>query len=186
MSGQHAFGEGEFTIRLTVTDSSGKRSTVRWDLIVLPAPDFIAGQGTFISPPGAAGHAAARSGIARFAFMSPPAGDRQARSKALVRFDTAGMRFRSGRIDSLKTLGAQVRYRGSGSLNGEQGYRFMLAATRAGGAGSAVDRVHVRIWHRDPRTGAEIIDYDNAHGGAAPTGGTRLLVEGATGTAGFN
>jgi len=147
VSGQHVYeSEGfEYTVVLTVTDSRGKRSSTRWDLIVLPAPDFIAGQGSVASPPGAAGAAGGRPGIARFAFVSPPAKDAQAAGRARVRFDTPGMRFRSSKIDSLEAQGLQVRYRGSGSLNGKPGYQFMLAADRGADAARKVERVHVRI-----------------------------------------
>lgn len=188
VSGQHVYeSEGfEYTIVLTVTDSSGKRSSTRWDLIVLPAPDYIAGQGSLIAPPGAAGAAGGRPGVARFAFMSPPAKDAQAAGRARVRFDTPGMRFRSSKVDSMEAQGLQVRYRGSGSLNGKQGYQFMLAATRAAEAGRQVERAHVRIWHRDPRSGAEVVDYDNAPGAHAAAAGSQRVIDEAAPPAGFD
>ena len=62
----------------------------------------------------------------------------------------------------------RARYEGSGKLNGKPGYRFVLGAQH-GGEGPG--RVHVRITHADPASGAELVDYDNqGQGNALLTG----------------
>lgn len=180
VTGQHAFDEGEFTIRLTVTDASGKRTVVRYALIVPAAPDAMSGQGVFMSPPWAAGPAALRPTLATVAVMAPAGSDGVALGKALVRFATAGMRLRSTHIASLERQGTQLRYRGEGKLNGVPGYRFMLAA--APGSDGGLERAHVRIWRRDPRMGAAQVAYDSfppGHDSAAAAGQQAIPAEGS-------
>ena len=60
------------------------------------------------------------------------------------------------------------RFEGSGTLNGTGDYRFALA-TAAGGAGQP-GRVALKIWHLDPVTRAEVVDYDNLAAGPGNTG----------------
>ncbi|MGX4640366.1 PKD domain-containing protein [Massilia sp. SYSU DXS3249] len=154
VTGQHTYqNEGEFTITLTVTDSRGKRTTIRLGIDVLPAGPCTCGRGTFTSPPGASGASgvlATQPGLATFAFSSSA-------GKGSVRFDTGGLHLRSTQATPEGRNG-QVRYRGSGILNGARGYQFLLTATRSP---DGTDRVGVRIWHRDPRSGANVVDYDN-------------------------
>lgn len=167
LTGQHTYqNDGEFTITLKVTDSSGKSTTVSLGIDVLPAGPCTCGRGTFASPRGASGVVAARSGLATFAFSSHA-------GKSSVRFDTAGLHLRSTRATQQGRDG-QVQYQGSGTLNGASGYQFLLTATRSP---DGRDRVGVRIWHRDPRSGARVVDYDNMRDGVG-TDAAGSIVEG--------
>ena len=59
-------------------------------------------------------------------------------------------------------LGARAQYKGIGTFNGVAGYRFLLTAVDgqvSGGGG--VDRFRIKIWHQDPDTQADVVDYDN-------------------------
>lgn len=169
VTGQHTYrNEGEFTITLTVTDSRGKRATVRLGIDVLAAGACTCGRGTFTSPQGASSLVAGQPGLATFAFSSRA-------GKDSVRFDTGGLHLRSTRAKPEGRNG-QVRYRGSGTLNGASGYQFLLTATRSP---DGMDRVGMRIWHRDPQSGAHVVDYDNMRnrGGADAAGS--IVEEGA-------
>lgn len=67
-----------------------------------------------------------------------------------------------------------MRYRGSGTVNGAGNYRFALEA--ASGAASQ-GRLHMKIWHRDERTQAEVVDYGNLRAGvtaAAASAGSAI------------
>ena len=70
--------------------------------------------------------------------------------------------------------GGTVRLEGSGSTHrGQGGYSFSLVTT----AGTAdVGRFGLRVWHLDPVTRAQVVDYDNQ---AAKNGGrSGVMVEG--------
>jgi probable HAF family extracellular repeat protein len=159
VSGQHAYAApGIYTAALTVIDSSGQGTTVQRKITVTGAGNYIAGEGWFMSPPGASRMAGKQGGIATFAVLSgADNGMATAQGNASIEFSAAGINFRSGHIDSQSVQGGQVQYSGKGSVNGAAGYNFMLAAT----SGTGKDRVRIRIWHDEPGSKAEIVDYDN-------------------------
>jgi probable HAF family extracellular repeat protein len=163
VSGQHAWrAAGIYTVTLTVTDNAGKSTTVRRTVAVCAHASASAGAGVFLSPPGALKAAPARGGaVASFAFLSA-GGDGQ----PAVRFTAGTLDFRSSQVATPGADGARMRYDGIGTVNGKPGYRFTLTATVAARAGADRDRVHVRIWHRDPATQADVVDYDNGIGAA--------------------
>ncbi|MGJ9418994.1 PKD domain-containing protein [Massilia sp. CMS3.1] len=157
VSAQHAFrAAGIYTVRLTVTDSSGKSSTVERKVVVCGAKAAITGEGAFASPGNAARSGARRGAIGRFAFLSEGADGR----KAAVEVNVAGLALRSSQVDAVTLDGGRVQYSGRGSVNGRGNYRFTLMAT-SGAKSGAKDRIHVRIAHTDPRSKVEVVDYDN-------------------------
>lgn len=180
VSGQHVYAApGIYTAALIVTDSSGQSTTVQRKITVSGAGAYIAGEGWFVSPPGASRMAARQGGIARFAVLSPAAnGVAVAQGKASgIEFSAAGINFRSGQIDAQSMRGGSVQYSGRGSVNGSGGFYFTLS----GVTGTSNGRIRVRIWHYAPDTKAEVVDYDNQPGSSASgtdPGGT-LVGEGA-------
>ena len=70
------------------------------------------------------------------------------------------MALRSSLVDPVTAEGNRLRYSGQASVNGKGGYRFPLAAIRSAKTGGK-DRIHVRITHNEPGTGAQVVDYDN-------------------------
>jgi probable HAF family extracellular repeat protein len=165
VSAQHVYRKaGIHTVRLSVTDSDGKTSTVLRTVVVCGNGAWVAGEGWLMSPSGAAGGAQARQGVSSFALLSPAGG---AMDQAALWFDAPGLSLRSERIESLQTDGARLRYQGSATVNGVAGHRFELSATMASKSGAA-QRLRLRVWHQDARTRAEVLDYDN---GKADAGG---------------
>jgi hypothetical protein len=66
------------------------------------------------------------------------------------------MTFRSVAYDWLVVSGARAQYKGTGALNGEPGYSFILTATdgdQSGGGG--IDRFRLKVW------GSNGVIYDN-------------------------
>ena len=184
VSAQHAFrSAGIYTVRLTVTDSGGKSSTVERKVIVRGNGAAVSGEGAFASPSRAANAGAPRGAIGRFAFLSEGA----SASKAAVEVNVAGLALRSSQVEAVTLDGSRVQYSGQASVNGRANYRFTLTATSGAKTGGK-DRLHVRIAHIDPRTKAEVVDYDNgalalAKGAARPAAaagveGTVVLGEG--------
>lgn len=169
VSGQHAYrAPGVYKVRLTVSDSAGERSVAQSTVVVSASGIVLAGDGRFLSARGASRLAPHDAGIARFSFRS--SGDTAQDGKAAIRFSAPGIEFDSGGYDVLAHDPARVRYEGSGALNGRPGYRFVLSVAQDGATAGA-SRIHVRITHRDAVTGAEVLDYDNAVGGAGAAAG---------------
>lgn len=161
MTAQHTYNEGEFRVTFTITDSTGKSTTLHWSLDIRPAPDTLSGQGTFISPPGANRIAPLQSGLASFAYRAPAQGQgRPAKGQTAARLETAGLRFHSDQVEAVTVRGPHVQFEGSGSINRAGGYRFVMKALRGKAAGGQ-DRVGMRIWHHDARRGTDVVDYDN-------------------------
>ena len=160
VSGQHAYRKaGIYTVRLTVTDSGGKRSTVQRNVVVCASgAAIVAGEGSFISPPNALVREP-RAGIAQFAFLS------EADGKVAVQFEVAGMVFRGSGINSVTLGDARLRFSGAGTLNGSDGYRYTLTASDGAHAQDGKSRFGIRISHLDPVTKQEVVDYDNQPAG---------------------
>lgn len=178
VSAQHAFrAAGIYTVRLTITDVSGKSSTVERKVAVCGCAAATTGVGAFASPANAAAAGARRPSIGSFAFLSEGADGR----KAAVEVNVAGMALRSSRVEAVTLDGARVQYSGQGSVNGKGGYRFVLTATNGAKAGGK-DRIHVRIAHTEPGSKAEVVDYDN--GSAAGTAGAAQTLARAAAAAG--
>lgn len=156
-SAQHAFAApGIYTVTLTVTDSSGMSTTVQKKITVVGTGTYLAGEGWFMSPPGASRMAKKRGGIATFAVLSN-AGNARGAAQANVEFTAAGISFRSQQIDAQSIRGGSVQYSGRGSVNGAGGYSFILH----GVTGTSNGRIRVRIWHYAPGSKVEVVDYDN-------------------------
>jgi hypothetical protein len=68
--------------------------------------------------------------------------------------------FRSESADWLVMEPTRGRYAGSGSLNGKEGYRFLITAIDGKDTGGQ-DRIRMRIWTVDPASGQEVPAYDN-------------------------
>jgi len=174
VSGQHAYRAADiYTVKLTVTDSSGKSSTVQRKVVVCASgAAIVAGEGSFISPRGALAHEP-RPGIAQFAFVS------EADGKVAVQFEVAGMAFRSTAINSVTLGEARLQFSGTGTVNGSDGYRFTLTASDGARSQDGQHRFGIRISHVDPVTKQQVVDYDNRtagrDGSAVSAGGTMLI-----------
>ena len=154
VSGQHAYRTpGIYTVRLAITDSTGKSSTAERKVVVSNTQAAVAGQGAFASPANTASAGQRRSGVGSFAFLSEGA------HKA-VEVDVAGLALRSTQVDAVSSDGTRVSYSGRASVNGRANYRFTLTAINGAKTGGK-DRVHVRIAHTEPGSAIEVVDYDN-------------------------
>jgi probable HAF family extracellular repeat protein len=171
-SATHVYARpGIYTLTAQVTDQSGMSATVsRKVVVVAPAAGVTAGMGAFVSPPGAVKKSPAQSGKARFALFAPAAGQG---AKPLLLFNTGGFGFRSENFKAVAVQGGQVRFEGSGRTERGGACSFSLVTT----AGTAdAGRFALRIWHADPATRAQVVDYDNQAGKDGAGGG--VVVEG--------
>lgn len=163
VSGSYTYpSSGIYKAALTVTDNTGRSAQVSQDIVVYdPAGGYVTGGGWILSPPGAYRLDTSLSGRATFGFVSKyergatvPSGHTQ------FRFVSAKFGFSSTSYDWLVVAGARAQYKGTGALNGVEGYKFMLTAIDGDKIGQA-DRFRIKIFHTNPDTGEDVIDYDN-------------------------
>lgn len=165
VSGTHTYpSAGIYEIKLTVTDKDGGSdySVSKYVVIYDPEGGFVTGGGWINSPAGAYVSDPALTGTANFGFVSKykkgatvPTGVTQ------FNFQVADLNFHSGAYDWLVIAGARAQYKGTGTINGEGEYGFMLTAVDGqinGGGGS--DKFRIKIWDK----ASEAVVYDNMLG----------------------
>jgi hypothetical protein len=177
-SGSHAYTTpGIYTVTANVVDLAGKSAAVSRTIVAFDrSTGFAGGNGWFMSPQRANKTARGPASKASFSFIAPSmAGAKSMITKSQLRFNVAGLSLRSENIKPVVGQSAHGQFEGSGTVNGKGDYKFTLdttagAAARQGEPG----RFALKIWHIDPATKAQVVDYDNTGPGAA--GGT--VVEG--------
>jgi len=114
---------------------------------------FVTGGGWMYSPAGAYTLDRSLEGKATFGFVSQYLKDAKVpRGSTKFQFHAAGFTFKSTGYDWLVVGGSQAQYKGSGTVNGEGDYGFMLTAKDG-----APDTLRLEVW--DKATDATI--YDN-------------------------
>jgi probable HAF family extracellular repeat protein len=178
-SGAHNYTTpGIYTVTANVVDLAGKSVAVSRKIVAYdPSAGVVGGIGAIMSPQGANRKEGNQAGKATFSFVAPTLASAKARSaKAQLHFNVGTMSFRSENLRPVTVLGAHGQFQGNGTINGAGDYKFTLATT-AGAAGEGEPgRFSLRIWHIDPATKAEVVDYDNRSARPAVAGGP--LVEG--------
>ena len=165
VTGTHAYTEaGIYTIGLEVTDSTGLSATVSREVVVYdPSAGFVTGGGWLWSPVGAYREDETLAGRANFGFVSKyKKGAKVPTGNTEFRFHAADLNFHSGNYDWLVVSGARAKYKGTGTINGQGEYKFMLTAVDSAipGGGDA-DRFRIKIWEYDEENDVDVIIYDN-------------------------
>jgi PKD repeat protein len=158
---------GVYTISLTLTDDDGGEASITSEYVVIynPTGAFVTGGGMIDSPPGAFPEDPDLTGKAGFGFVSKyqkgqttPGGNTQ------FRFHAADIAFHSTSYDWMVVAGPKAIFKGSGEVNGDGNFGFLLSAIdgdQPGGGG--VDRFRIKIWDKD---NFDIVVYDNGLGDA--------------------
>lgn len=183
---------GVYTVTARIVDRAGQGAAVSRRIVVQdPAGAFLGGAGTFLSPPRAGRLASSAAGMADFSFVAPAApgaastlsaeaaarAGAPAAAQAGLRFNSAGLHFRSKTLAPVGVQGGRAQFAGSGTVNDTGDYRFAMAITAGAAVGKGEPaRFSLRIWHLDPATRAEVVDYDSGDGGNGAAG--RPLVDG--------
>jgi PKD repeat protein len=167
VSGTHTYtAAGVYTITLTVTDKDSGSGTATFQFVVVydPAGGFVTGGGWITSPAGACklgSCAESTTGKASFGFVAKyqkgatvPTGNTE------FQFRAGNLNFKSASYDWLVVAGARAQYKGSGTINGQGDYGFILTAVDGqvtGGGG--VDKFRIKITDQ-----AGNVVYDNQMG----------------------
>lgn len=114
-----------------------------------PDGGFVTGGGQIESPAGAYAYDPTATGRASFGFVSKyqkgatiPTGNTE------FQFQAGSFTFSSSAYEWLVISGAKAQYKGSGTLNGESGFGFMLTATDAQVSGGGdTDKFRIKIWN---------------------------------------
>ena len=165
VTGSHAYTEpGVYTVSLNVTDDDGGWDTTVFEYVVVydPSAGFVTGGGWISSPEGAYMPDPALVGKATFGFVSRyKKGAKIPTGETEFQFKVADLNFHSSSYQWLVIAGPNAKYKGSGTINGEGEYGFMLTATDEMLTPSTdVDMFRIKIW--DITTG--FIIYDNEMG----------------------
>lgn len=150
---------GVYSITLTVTDNNGDSGTALFQYVVVydPTGGFVTGGGWISSPMGAYTLNPFMAGKATFGFVSKykkgatvPTGNTE------FQFKVANLNFRSEIYQWLVVAGAKAQYKGTGTINGEGNYGFMLTAID-GDIKGTTDKFRIKIWDQNNDT----LLYDN-------------------------
>ena len=177
-SSSHTYTQpGVYTVEVTVTDDADDSATAT-SLIVIydPGGGFVTGGGWIDSPVGAYVPEPDAAGPARFGFVSQykkgatvPTGSTQ------FQFQAGDVNLHSNQFEWLVVSGARAQFRGTGSVNGVDGYRFTVTVIDGDVIGKGqVDRFRMRIW--EPSGG---LVYDNQMGAADSDDPTTAITQGS-------
>ncbi|MFV1989231.1 MAG: PKD domain-containing protein [Acidimicrobiales bacterium] len=173
---------GIYSVTVTVTDSDGATTTAQADTYVVvydPSAGFVTGGGWIDSPAGAYTPEDPSDedvvGKATFGFVakykkgaSTPMGSTE------FQLHANGMNFHSNSYDWLVvTGGSKAMFKGLGSVNGVDGYRFQVSAVDGGKGG--VDSFRIKI----VELATDTVLYDNQAGDADNGGATTALSQGS-------
>jgi ligand-binding sensor domain-containing protein len=138
---------------------------------------FVTGGGWINSPPGAYPANLGLTGKANFGFDAKykngatlPTGNIE------FQFQVANLNFHSASYQWLVVAGTKAQYKGTGTINGEGNYAFMLSAIDGQiNGGGGIDKFRIKIWDKD--TG-EVV-YDNQIGAAEDADPTTAIAGGS-------
>lgn len=163
-TGSQALTPGVYNVTVTVGDGEFTASSTVGIVVYDPSGGFVTGGGWIQSPAGAFTLNPAISGRANFGFVSKyQPGANKPTGQTEFQFQVANLNFHSSSYDWLVVAGAKAQYKGSGTINREGDYGFMLTATDGQGLGGGEpDRFRMKIWNK--ATG--VVVYDNQIGEA--------------------
>ena len=149
-------------------------------MVVVYDPDggFVTGGGQIISPVGSYAVDLSLTGKANFGFVSKyQNGASQPTGNTQFKFQVADFSFKSDSYDWLVIANHKAMYKGTGSVNNESNFGFLLSAIDADVSSNPgdVDTFRIKIW--DGSTGDVI--YDNQMDDAENADATTVVTKGS-------
>lgn len=163
VSGSHAYSvAGVYTLKLIVKDKDEGVGTASYQFVVVFNPDagFVTGGGWINSPEGAYPADPNLTGKANFGFVSKyQKGANVPTGQTEFQFRVADLNFRSNVYQWLVVAGNKAQFKGSGTINNDGDYGFILTATD-GQLKKVIepDKFRIKIWNKNQE---ETIIYDN-------------------------
>jgi parallel beta-helix repeat protein len=164
---------GVYTLILTITDESDESDSMLYQYVVIFDPDggFVTGGGWIDSPAGAFPADIDLTGKAHFGFVSKyKKGGHVPIGNTEFLFNAADLNFHSTSYEWLIIAGFKAKFKGSGTINGEGNYGFMLTAIDGELSGGA-DQFRIIIWDKDNN---DAVIYDND--GSTDLGGGNIKI----------
>ena len=171
---------GVYTVCLTVTDNDGgSDSECMPQYIVIYDPDggFVTGGGWIDSPAGAYVADPSLTGTANFGFVSKyKKGAMAPTGQTEFQFQAGDLNFHSSSYDWLVIANHKAIYKGTGTINGDGNYGFMLFAIDEKLTPSTdVDMFRIKIWDINNN---DAVVYDNEMGEAEDAPPTTAIIGG--------
>lgn len=185
VTGSHTYSTpGVYTLKLTVTDNNGGSGESIFQYIVVYDPDggFVTGAGTINSPVGAYTLDTSLSGKAIFGFVSKyQPGANVPTGNTRFKFHASGLDFQSTNYDWLVVSGPRGQFKGSGKINNQGDYGFILTAIdgQVNGGGNQ-DKFRIKIWDMSQSSdGSAGVIYDNQIGASDTSDPTTVISSGS-------
>ena len=146
-----------------VSDGCGCLEDIGFVAVYDPSAGFVTGGGWIYSDAGAYVPDPGAEGKAAFGFVSKyKKGQQTPTGNTQFQFNTGDLNFHSDNYDWLVIAGHKAMYKGTGTINGDGNYGFMLSAIDEKLTPSTdVDMFRIKIWDKDNGDG---IVYDNQMG----------------------
>ena len=152
-----------YTVSLIISNDDGVlyTRTYRYVVVYDPLGGFVTGGGWFESPAGAVRSVPTATGKATFGFISKYKKDADVPiGNTEFVFQTVDLKFRSTDYDWLVVTGSNyARFKGTGTINGQGGFKFLIWAGDGTGEEGA-DTFRIKIWV-EYEDDTEYVVYDN-------------------------
>jgi hypothetical protein len=153
---------GIYTISATIIDSAGESASDTFQYVVIydPSSGFVTGGGWIDSPENAYKPDPLLTGKATFGFVSKyKQGAKVPTGNTEFQFRAGNLNFHSSGYDWLVVTGSNyARFKGTGTINGEGEYKFMIWAGD-GTSSNGEDTFRIKIWYEEGEN--EVVVYDN-------------------------
>lgn len=154
---------GVYQLTIAAVDIAGNTSEIIREFVIYdPDGGFVTGGGWIDSPIGSYVPDPTLTGRATFGFVSKyKKGANAPTGQTTFKFKATDFEFSSSSYEWLVVAGAKAQYKGTGQINGEGNYGFMLTATDGDVfKNEKIDTFRIKIWNKE--TG--YIIYDNKMG----------------------
>lgn len=153
-TGSHVYAtSGVYTIKVTITDddSGVGEATYQYAVVYDPSGGFITGGGGIDSQAGAYPAAPSLIGKTNFGFVAKyKQNTGELKGETQYQFKAADINFHSENYEWLVFVGSKATYQGTGSVNGIDGYGFLVSAIDSQYADDGEpDRFRIKIWNLD-------------------------------------